>query len=442
MIRKKDGKISPLKLILTIILSIIIITAAFFGGVVVDRLVLNRQLSSLSWAKSIIDKYYLYDYEYDMNEQMLDGLVAGLDRYSAYYTAEEYAKEIADRMGQKSGIGVNMTEGKDGGVLFVRVVGNSPAWHAGLRNGDTVVSGIYKGQEQIFDTEPTQKFIDFLDPIEEGEEFSLKLSDDREVTLCKADYVASYAYMSTNSQSWQFEGETKLELAEKTDEQMDFLPDGYGYISLSQFYGEAVTQMYLLLNEFKQNELSTLIFDLRNNGGGSLGVMNGISGLFLQPSLEKKVSTSITYKNGKSEIEYCMQISESCLNEDTEVYVLANSGSASASEALLGVLISYGVVDYDNIILSDYSNDYLQYLKNNGSEAKTATTYGKGIMQSTYLYATGEALKLTVAQLYWPNGKTIHGVGITAADGCKTVSADWVATVGDSELRSAIALMN
>lgn len=442
MIRNKDGRISPLKLILTIILSIIIIAAAFFGGLVVDRLVLNRQLSSLSWAKSIIDKHYLYDYEYDMNEQMLDGLVAGLDRYSAYYTAEEYAKEIADRMGQKSGIGVNLTAGKDGGVVFVRVVGNSPAWHAGLRNGDTVISGIYGGKEQIFDVDPVQKFTNFLDPIEEGEQFSLKKSDGSEVTLCRADYVASYAYMATNSQSWQFEGEVKLELTEKTDEKMDFLPDGYGYIALSQFYGDAVSQMHLLLSEFKQNELSTLIFDLRNNGGGSLGVMNGISGLFLQPSLEKKVSTTITYKNGKSETEHCMQITESCLNEGTDVYVLANSGSASASEALLGVLISYGVVDYDNIILSDYSNEYLQYLESNGSEAKTAATYGKGIMQTTYLYATGEALKLTVAQLYWPNGKTIHGVGITAADGCKTVSADWVATVGDRELRAAIALMN
>jgi C-terminal processing protease CtpA/Prc len=66
-----------------------------------------------------------------------------------------------------------------------------------------------------------------------------------------------------------------------------------------------------------------------------------------------------------------------------------------------------------------------------------ASTYGKGIMQTTYTnYLSGEALKLTTAFIYQPDGKTsIHGKGITA----KTENS--VATHTDAIYR-AVEILN
>jgi C-terminal processing protease CtpA/Prc len=48
------------------------------------------------------------------------------------------------------------------------------------------------------------------------------------------------------------------------------------------------------------------------------------------------------------------------------------------------------------------------------NKSGTARTYGKGIMQTTYSFMDGSALKLTTANIYWPDGSTcIHGKGIT-----------------------------
>jgi hypothetical protein len=128
--------------------------------------------------------------------------------------------------------------------------------------------------------------------------------------------------------------------------------------------------------------------------------------------------------------------SECTLPADTKVYVMANNGTASASEALMGVLISNNVVSYSDIYLSDYTDEYLTY---SGTTDKNARTYGKGIMQTPFTNkATGEVLKLTTAKIYWPNDTCIHGTGITVADGCNSVKAEWVKTYEDNELLSVV----
>ena len=97
--------------------------------------------------------------------------------------------------------------------------------------------------------------------------------------------------------------------------------------------------------------------------------------------------------------------------------------TASASEALLGAMISYGTLGYGEIFVTQTAGE------------DSARTYGKGIMQTTFRNgATGEAIKLTTAEIYWPNGVSIHGKGITAADGAAAVQAVSYGEYGDPEL--------
>ena len=88
--------------------------------------------------------------------------------------------------------------------------------------------------------------------------------------------------------------------------------------------------------------------------------------------------------------------------------MILNENSASASEALYGAIYDYSVKNNFNlktVISSSIKNEQTVY-----------KSYGKGIMQTTYLNSDGSAVKLTTAKLYWPLSETcIHDVGITTA---------------------------
>ena len=85
----------------------------------------------------------------------------------------------------------------------------------------------------------------------------------------------------------------------------------------------------------------------------------------------------------------------------TSIVVLADQNTASASECLIGAMIYYGGVFSQNKLVIE-----------KGENGKT-TTYGKGIMQTTYGFIGGGALKLTTARILWPDEQTcIHGKGI------------------------------
>ena len=111
----------------------------------------------------------------------------------------------------------------------------------------------------------------------------------------------------------------------------------------------------------------------------------------------------------------------------SEIYVAANRNTASASEALIGVMLSYDTIGYGNIFITELPNS-----------TKPARTYGKGIMQTTFRNSlTEEAIKLTTATIHWPDeaGTCIHDRGITTADGAvPTQGAKTFGDYDDSEL--------
>ena len=86
-----------------------------------------------------------------------------------------------------------------------------------------------------------------------------------------------------------------------------------------------------------------------------------------------------------------------------EIVVLANGGSASATECLIGAMISYGTLDYNHLVITKQG------------EEENAKTFGKGIMQTTFVSTSGTATKLTTAYIFWPDKTTcIHDKGIVA----------------------------
>lgn len=440
------------KTVITVVAAAAIALAAFGGGFLTARLTRSKSSQSFDWVvKTIKNNYYEDVSTDDLTVSSLEGLAACLDRYSAYYTAEEYQALLASNSGSKSGIGVSYfyvgegvhPQGKTG-IIIEYVVGNSPAYYGGLRAGEFVFGGrTLEGRTVAF--ESSDDFSDFIDEREKDEQFVL-ICDHGEKTVSKQDYTASYCNMATSSAEWSITyRDGQLVTVEHSGEGygISCLPQGAAYLRLDQFYGNAPYEMAALIEKYNAENCTSLILDLRGNGGGYVDVMCSISDIFTGELPDRNaVAMVAVYKDGRKE-GYTVRddFSGDCqLPAGTPVAVLADNGTASASEALIGVLVENGVIGYEDIYLTDFSDGYLRAT---GTEDKDCRSYGKGIMQTTFVNnSTGEALKLTTAKIYWPNGeKSIHDVGLTTDMGCKTVYADWDVSYGDEQLASAVQMI-
>ncbi len=433
------GKI--VRTLLSVALALVIAAAAFTAGYFTRKLTQGRELSSLEWALKTIDDNYYFGGVPDNASDITIGALADdyLDMYSEYFSAEEYAAQQRSNSGAKSGIGLSYSFVDGKGIYVASVIGNSPAYRSGLRRGQWLTGGSLGGEVQEFKS--ANDFAKLISGAKDGEDITLSSVGGETFVTCKAEYTASYAYLATSSTAWVFKdaADGGLALYEQPEEKIEYLPDGAGYVALSQFYGTAANEFAALTEKFNSIGCTSLIIDLRSNGGGYVSVMQAIAGIFSDG--EKKPAMYSRDKHGNEDTYYCVPAPENRrVKKDVPVYVLANSGTASASEALIGALVCYGALKYENIYISDYSEEYMNWLSSTSQQKKTARTYGKGIMQSTFVNdKTGEALKLTTAQIFWPDGKTsIHDRGLSAADGCKTVKAYWQHTIPDSELQTVV----
>ncbi|MGN0812007.1 MAG: S41 family peptidase [Candidatus Coproplasma sp.] len=406
----------------------------------------DTEKARFNWVRTQIEKHYYYSLPsgWEFNGSVKDFAEEYLDQYSQFYTAEEYEQVKASDSGNMEGVGVSFDYVAEGvypsgesGVYLTKIVGNSPAYHAGLRAGEFVKSGSVNGVEYSFDSKAS--FTQFLDGISGNTTFTLT-TDKGTYQTAKSKYEASYCYMATNSEQWSITYENGvMKVVEETGGK-SCLPDGAAYLRLDQFYGNAADEMASLIGVFNSENCTSLVLDLRRNGGGFVNVMSNISSIYTGQLQNPLPSTGVAeYKYGNRE-NFTSSVTfskEKSFPAGVKLSVLADSGTASASEALIGVLITNGVIDYSDVYISDFDENYLTHSK---TEAKDCRTYGKGIMQTTYQHSVyGYAIKLTTAKIYWPDGVTsIHGTGLGEDMGCQTVSATWNVTYNDDQLPLAI----
>ncbi len=433
------------KKILSVILALAVIAASFTAGFFIRGCSRGRAVSSYEWGIDVIRKNYYFGDEADFAGMSLGSIADRyLDRYSEYYTAEEYQAALKSNSGSKSGFGLSYSFVDGRGVYTASVVGNSPAYNGGLRAGEWLTSG-YISENSTVEFKSSADFQKLLSGVPDGGEVNLVSESGKVYTVGRSEYTASYTYLCAGGSRWIFTDAASGGLALKeVAGEISYLPEGCAYIRLSQFYGSAAEEFFVLAEKFNALNCTSLILDLRSNGGGYVSVMQDIAGAFADGG--QQLAMLSRDKWGREEKYYCKKVSDRSkrISKDTRVYVLANSGTASASEALIGAMICYGALEYENVFLSDYSKEYLDWLGSSGQDVKTASTYGKGIMQSTFVNSfTGEALKLTTAKIFWPDKQTcIHDIGLTVKDnGCTAVAAQWQHTLADEELRSAVEII-
>jgi len=161
---------------------------------------------------------------------------------------------------------------------------------------------------------------------------------------------------------------------------------GIGYLRLATFGNGCAREMEVALDELEDAGMKSLVFDLRQNGGGDLNETVKILGLFLPPS-----TAVVTTRGREGESAEPMKTPDRQRRKrDYPVVVLLDRMSASASELTAGAL----------------------------QDLKRATvigevSYGKGSVQNIIPMGGGTALRLTIATYHTPSGNTPHRKGIT-----------------------------
>lgn len=184
----------------------------------------------------------------------------------------------------------------------------------------------------------------------------------------------------------------------------------FGYIRLSQFNGNATTQIQDTLNDFEQHGADGYILDLRNNPGGLLQAGIEISRLWLDDG-------TIVYTANRNGIQDRFDARNTSLTHDNLI-LLVNSGTASASEILSGALQD----NHRAILVGE-------------------KTFGKGLIQSLFNLSDGSGLAVTIAHYETPDHHDIHKLGITPDIEVPMPGLSWdkVGTTEDPQYMAALA---
>lgn len=337
---------------------IIIAPKAVSGGV--ESTVLNEQAQEkISELSTYIEAYYYEDVDEDaLRNGMYAGLLEGLgDRYSEYYTAEEYLESRVGMTGKYYGIGAGLTQDINTMVVSVsRVYEGTPSEAAGLLKEDIILS--------VDGVDATSMEVSDLVLLIRGEEGTT---------------VHLEVYRASTDEYLSFDVERANVTLPSVASEM--LTDTIGYIQIEGFESETAVQFESALAELENQGMRSLIIDLRYNGGGMVDSVVQILDDILPEGL--LVYTEDKYGNRQ---EYH---SDGDSHFDYPLVVLINEDSASASEIFAGAIKDY---HYGTLL--------------------GTTTFGKGIVQSVIPFADGDAIKLTTARYFTPNGNYIHGIGI------------------------------
>ena len=307
-----------------------------------------------------MEDYYLGDVdEQQMTDYMFLGLVAGLgDRYSTYYTEEEYEQIQRSQNGEYEGIGITLAQRtEDGKLQVVECTEDSPADRAGVQAGDLIESINGTDTEGMTSSQAVE-----LISQSESDEITMSLyREETEETLEVSIVKETVEMQSVNSR---------------------MLENQVGYIQITEFTGVTASQFQTAYEELTAQGMQKLVIDLRGNPGGLVdSVCDTLSQI-----LPEGVIVYTEDKNGNRSERDCA--GESPI--DIPLAVLVNEESASASEIFAGAVKDYEI----------------------GTIVGT-TTYGKGVVQNTFRLSDGSVIRLTIAHYYTPEGNDINGVGIT-----------------------------
>lgn len=305
---------------------------------------------------SVLESFYFGDVD---DETAKDNIYKAYlssygDKYTMYYTADEYKALKESTNGKFYGIGAVCQLSGEGGVLLVDVYDNGAGYQAGLRSGDRVVN------------------------VDGRDITGMELSS--AVALIKGDKGTSVT-LEVIRGTERLTFSAVRDAVEAKTVSYTLLDNNIGYLSISQFEEVTTKQFKAAVEDLQSQGMKGLVIDIRNNPGGLLDTVVGMLKYMLPDGLivytEDKQGNRKEYK-GQDNDEFNLPLA-----------VIVNGNSASASEIFAGAIQDYG----------------------KGTIIGTQT-YGKGIVQTVKPLTDGSAIKFTIAKYFTPKGQDIHGKGV------------------------------
>ena len=307
----------------------------------------------------IVDSYYADIKDADIMQAAIEGMVDQLDSHSQFYDEAGMRQLRQDTTGKYAGLGITVAI-KDSFPIIISTMEDTPAWKAGIRSGDLIVS--------IEGLKTKNKSLDEIVHELRGDPGSVV-----KISLV-SKLGALERSMSIKRQLIQIYSVAYVDIVETN----------IGYISLrgTRFSETTASEVKAAVNKLLELGAKSLILDLRGNPGGLLNQATQVADVFLPKgapivSIRERGGRNMDVKRSKSDM----------ISEEVPLVVLIDESSASASEIVAGA-----IQDNDSGIILG------------------TTSFGKGSVQTIFDLNENidSALKLTTALYYTPSGRSIH----------------------------------
>ncbi|MFN4235141.1 MAG: S41 family peptidase [Bacteroidia bacterium] len=291
----------------------------------------------------------------ELENKAIASLLQDLDPHSQYISAEELAAYNEPLEGNFEGVGIEFNIQNDT-IVVVNVINGGPSEKVGISAGDRIIS---------VDGENVTGNITNQDVVKK---LRGKKGTEVEVEIFRKSINKSFKVKITR-------GTIPIHSIDVAF----MVNDEIGYIKLSRFAKTTYDEFTEQGLKLKLQGMKKMILDLRGNGGGFLDAAIKIADEFLP---NKKL---IVYTEGKARPRNSYYATKRGHFEDTELVILIDEGSASASEIVAGA-----VQDNDRGIIIG------------------RRSFGKGLVQEQTSWPDGSAIRLTIARYYTPTGRSIQ----------------------------------
>jgi carboxyl-terminal processing protease len=324
---------------------------------------ISKNLSIFNAIVKELDMFYVDSIDPDKTiRDGIDNMLYELDPYTVYYPEDNQSELEQMIKGSFGGIGsIIMYSPKLKRSVISEPLEGTPAAKSGLKAGDVLM-------------EIDGKELTGLDNQKVSEMLRGQVGTSLRVKVDRPNSAGGYTPMEFTL--------VRESIQTKAIPYYTMMEGRVGYINLSTFSGNPSKDFKSALTDLKKQGITSLIIDIRDNGGGLLDEAVEIVNFFVP-----KGKTIVTTKG---------KIKQSCntyktLHEpvDTElpIAVLVNGSTASSSEILSGSL-----QDLDRAVII-------------GSR-----TFGKGLVQVPRSLPYGGTLKLTTSKYYIPSGRCVQAI--------------------------------
>ena len=286
----------------------------------------------------------------------VNGILEKLDPHSVYISKNQWQQVSEELQGNFVGIGINFYMLNDT-LAVVKPLPNGPSYKAGIKSGDRI---LYANNKKLFGKNlPTDSLYAIL-----------KGKPNTTVNL-KVFRKSANKFLNINLK--------RDIIPVKSVDFYGMLNQKVGYIKMNRFAENTYDEFIIALKDLKDKKATSLILDLRDNGGGYLEIAAQIADEFL-----KENEIIVKTKNKKNLTEVTKATTKGIFEKE-KIIILINENSASASEIIAGA-----IQDNDRGIVVG------------------RRSFGKGLVQREMPLGDGSAVRLTIARYYTPSGRSIQ----------------------------------